>query len=156
MDREESELFFGALCWLTANLAMSLVKDGEGMSKLLRVVVNGAPGDVEAVEVARAISTSNLVKCAFYGGMPAWGRVAAAAGNAGVRLEPDKVDIYLGEHKVASGGAPAEYSASALEAYLTRDEIEITVDLGMGDGSAYFLTTDLTKEYVEFNSSEKS
>lgn len=156
MDREEAELYFGALCWLTANLAMSLVKDGEGTSRLLRVVVNGAPGDREAVEVARAIANSNLVKCAFYGGMPSWGRVAAAVGNAGVALDPGKVDIFLGDHQVASKGGPMEHNVKELEAYLTREEIEITVDLGAGDGSAYFLTTDMTKEYVEFNSSAKT
>lgn len=156
MEREESELYFGALCWLTANLAMSLVKDGEGMSRLLRVVVNGAPGDPEAVRVARAIGNSNLVKCAFYGGMPAWGRIAAAAGNAGVPLDQGKLDIYLGDYKVASNGGPAPHSSEELRHYLTRDEIEITVDLGMGDGSAYFLTTDMTAEYVEFNSSAKT
>jgi len=156
MSREESELFFGALCWLTANLAMALVKDGEGSSKLLRIVVNGARDDGEAVTIARSIANSNLVKCAFYGGMPAWGRVAAAAGNAGVDLDVGKVDILLGDLPVATCGEPCEYDVMEIESYLKREEVEITMNLGLGDGSAYFLTTDLTREYVELNSSSKT
>lgn len=67
LDSEERDLMFRALCWLTANLAMALVKDGEGATKFLRIVVNGARDDSEAVQVARSIANSNLVKCSFYG-----------------------------------------------------------------------------------------
>jgi len=156
MTQAQEDLFFRSLCWLTGNLAMSLVKDGEGSSKLLRIVVNGARDDIEATAVARAIGNSNLVKCAFYGSMPNWGRVAAAAGSAGVPLDPSKMDIFLGEHRVASLGQPSEYDSHALEMILKRDEVEITVELGIGKGSAYFLTSDLTTEYVEINAFEKS
>ena len=156
MTKEEEDLFFQALCWLTGNLAMSLIKDGEGASRLLRVVVNGARDETEAIAVARAIGNSNLVKCSFYGGMPNWGRVASAAGSAGVALEGGKMDIFLGEHKVASQGEPARYDAGALEMILKRDEVEITVELGLGEGSAYFLTSDLTTRYVEINAFEKT
>jgi glutamate N-acetyltransferase/amino-acid N-acetyltransferase len=156
LSREESGLFFSALCWLTANLAMALVKDGEGMSRLLRLVVNGAADDRSAVGIARAIANSNLVKCAFSGGMPAWGRVAAAAGSAGVPIDQEMVEIYFGDHLVASRGEPVEHDAAGVAEYLKRDEIEITLNLGMGDGSAYFLTTDLTGEYVELNASSKT
>ncbi len=156
MSREEAELFFNALCWLTANLAMSLVKDGEGVTKLLRVVVNGARDDAEAVTVARAVAVSNLVKCAFFGAQPNWGRIAAAVGSAGVGLQQDKLTIYLGDHMVAEGGEPVPFDEEELETILRRDEAEITVDLGLGKGSAYYLTCDLTTEYVEFNAGEKS
>lgn len=156
MTREEAELYFSALCWLTGHLAMALVKDGEGASKLLRVVVNGARDDADAVLVARAIANSNLVKCALFGAQPNWGRVAAAAGSAGVPLEQDKVTIFFGEHKVAAEGGPVPHDEVELETQLRRDEAEITVDLGLGEGSAYFLTCDLTPDYVEFNAGEKS
>jgi glutamate N-acetyltransferase / amino-acid N-acetyltransferase len=156
MSKTQEDLFFRSLCWLMGNLAMSLVKDGEGASKLLRIVVNGARDEIEATAVTRAIGNSNLVKCAFYGSMPNWGRVAAAAGSAGVPLDPAKMDIFLGEHKVASLGEPSEYDSHALEMILKRDEVEITVELGLGKGSAYFLTSDLTTEYVEINAFEKS
>ena len=156
MSKAQEDLFFRSLCWLTGNLAMSLVKDGEGASKLLRIVVNGARDDIEATAVARAIGNSNLVKCAFYGSMPNWGRIAAAAGSAGVKLDSAKMDIFLGEHKVAALGEPSEYDSHALEMILKRNEVEITVELGLGKGSAYFLTSDLTTEYVEINAFEKS
>lgn len=154
LDSEERDLMFRALCWLTANLAMALVKDGEGATKFLRIVVNGARDDSEAVQVARSIANSNLVKCSFYGGVPNWGRIASAAGSAGVALEPGKIDIFLGEKMVASGGEPAETDLKGLEKYLKRDEVEITLDLGLGSGSAYFLTTDLSTEYVKMNAGE--
>ena len=154
LDSEERDLMFRALCWLTANLAMALVKDGEGATKFLRIVVNGARDDSEAVQVARSIANSNLVKCSFYGGVLNWGRIASAAGSAGVALEPGKIDIFLGENMVASGGEPAETDSKGLEKYLKRDEVEITLDLGLGSGSAYFLTTDLSTEYVKINAGE--
>ncbi len=156
MSKEEEDIFFRALCWLTGNLAMSLVKDGEGATRLLRIVVNGAVDDVGAIAVAKAIANSNLVKCAFYGGMPNWGRVAAAAGSAGVPFDQNSLEIFLGEHKVASGGHPVEHDEGALEVILKRDEVEITVELGEGKGSGYYLTSDLTTEYVEINAFEKS
>lgn len=156
MEREEAELFFKALCWLTGHLAMALVKDGEGASRLLRVVVNGARDDAEAVAVANAIANSNLVKCSFYGSQANWGRIAAAAGSAGVPLEQDRLTILLGDHKVAENGVAVDYDGEELDTMLKRDEVEITVHIGLGEGSAYYLTCDLTPEYVEFNAGEKS
>lgn len=156
MTREEAELFFGAMCWLTGNLAMALVKDAEGASRLIRVVVNGARNDSEAVTVARAIACSNLVKCAFFGAQANWGRIAAAVGSAGVPLDSRKVTVYLGEHKVAECGGPVEFDEKEVESILNREEAEVTVHLGLGEGSAYYLTCDLTTDYVEFNSGEKS
>lgn len=156
LTRDEAELFFRALCWLTAHLAMSLVKDGEGASKLLRVVVNGASDDTAAVKVARAIANSNLVKCSFFGAQPNWGRIAAAIGSAGVPVDPGNVTIFLGEHKVASEGGPVPYDPVDLKKILEREEVEITVHLGQGEGSAYFLTCDLTTDYVRFNAGEIS
>ena len=156
MTREEALLFFQALCWLTAHLAMALVKDGEGATKLIRVVVNGARNDEEAVLVARAIANSNLVKCSFFGAKPDWGRIAAAIGSSGVSLEPGKIAIFLGEHKVVFKGEPVSYELVDLTRILDREEVEVTVDLGLSDGSAYFLTCDLTTEYVQFNAGENS
>jgi glutamate N-acetyltransferase/amino-acid N-acetyltransferase len=156
MTHEEALLFFQALCWLTAHLAMALVKDGEGATKLIRVVVNGARNDEEAVRVARAIANSNLVKCSVFGAKPDWGRVAAAIGSSQVPLEPQKISIHLGEHEVASGGVPVAYDPDDLARILERDEVEVTVDLGLADGSAYFLTCDMTVDYVAFNAGENS
>jgi len=156
LTREEADLFYRVLCWLTGNLAMSLVKDGEGANKLLRIVVNGARDDMEAVRVARAIANSNLVKCSFYGERLNVGRIAAAAGSAGVPLDQSKLSVFLGEHKVADGGMVLENDPEDVQRMMRRDEVELTVNLGLGNGSAYFLTCDLSTEYVEFNAREKS
>ncbi|MBU4489587.1 MAG: bifunctional glutamate N-acetyltransferase/amino-acid acetyltransferase ArgJ [Actinobacteria bacterium] len=156
MTEEEAGLFFKTLCWLTGNLAVALVKDGEGATKLLRVVVNGAGDDTEAVLVARAIGNSSLVKCAFHGGLPAWGRIAAAVGSAGVPVSAEKLSVAIGESEVFSGGEMVEFDPGELGLVVNRDEVEITVDLGQGSGSAYFMTCDLSPEYVEFNAGDKS
>ena len=156
LTRDEAEVFFRALCWLTANLAMSLVKDGEGSTKLLRIVVNGAVDDAGAVKVANAIANSNLVKCSFFGNSLNWGRIAAASGNAGVPLDPESFSIYLGEHLVVAGGVSTPVDGKDLKRLLERDEVEITVDLGQGEGSAYYLTCDLSTRYVEINAFDKS
>lgn len=156
LTKDEADLFYRALCWLTGNLAMALVKDGEGANKLLRIVVNGAVTDKDAVAVARAIANSNLVKCAFFGEHMNIGRVAAAAGSAGVRLDQSKLEIFVGEHKVAEAGESLAYDAVDLGRMLARDEVEVTVNLGLGAGSSYFLGCDLSTEYVRFNAEEKS
>lgn len=156
MSGEEADLFFETLCWLTGSLAVALVKDGEGATKLVRVVVNGALDDAEAVLVARAIGNSNLVKCAFHGGLPAWGRIAAAVGSSGVPVSTENFSVVIGEIEVFSHGVILEFDAAEVESAVNRDEVEITVDIGRGGGSAYFMTTDLSPEYVEFNAEDKS
>ncbi|HEY5494257.1 MAG TPA: bifunctional ornithine acetyltransferase/N-acetylglutamate synthase, partial [Candidatus Anoxymicrobiaceae bacterium] len=144
------------LCWLTGNLAMSLVKDGEGATKLIRIVVNGMVDDADAVRVARAIANSSLVKCSFNGEELNVGRIAAAAGSAGVELDPSRFTAFIGEHKVAEEGREVHYDPDDLARILKRDEVELTVNLGLGYGSAYFLTCDLSTAYVEFNAGERS
>jgi len=156
LSSQEADLFYRALCWLTGNLAMSLVKDGEGASKLIRIVVNGTVDDADAVRVGRAIANSNLVKCSFNGEQLNIGRVAAAAGSAGVALDPAKFTAFIGEHKVAEGGKAVDYDPADLARIMRRDEVELTVNLGLGSGSAYFLTCDLSTAYVEFNAGERS
>ncbi len=156
MANEEKELFFRALCWLCGNLAMAIVKDGEGSTKILRIVVNGTRSDGEAVSIARSIANSNLVKCAFHGGLPAWGRIAAAIGASGVDVKPEELDIYLGDQLVVKAGRPADLDMDELFTLLSRDEFEITANVGEGSGSAYFLSCDLSEDYVRFNSQQKS
>lgn len=156
LTAEEADLFYRALCWLTGNLAMSLVKDGEGATKLIRIVVNGMVDDADAVRVARAIANSSLVKCSFNGEELNVGRIAAAAGSAGVELDPSRFTAFVGEHKVAEEGREVHYDPDDLARILKRDEVELTVNLGLGYGSAYFLTCDLSTAYVEFNAGERS
>lgn len=156
MSMEEADLFFKTLCWLTGSMAVALVKDGEGMTRMVRIVVNGALDDSEAVLVARAIGNSNLLKCAFYGGLPAWGRIAAAVGSVGVPVSAENLSVAIGESEVFSHGEILMFDAGEVESAVNRDEVEITVDLGQGGGSSYFMTTDLSPEYIELNASDKS
>jgi len=156
MSVEEADLFFETLCWLTGSMAVALVKDGEGATRLVRIVVNGALEDAEAVRVARAIGNSSLVKCALHGGLPAWGRIAAAVGSSGVPVSAENFSVVIGESEVFSHGEILAFDAAEVERAANRDEVEITVDIGRGGGSAYFVTTDLSPEYVEFNSQDKS
>jgi len=156
LTAEEADLFYRELCWLTGNLAMSLVKDGEGATKLIRIVVNGMVDDADAVRVARAIANSSLVKCSFNGEELNVGRIAAAAGSAGVELDPSRFTAFIGEHKVAEEGREVHYDPDDLARILKRDEVELTVNLGLGYGSAYFLACDLSTAYVEFNAGERS
>lgn len=156
MTGEEEEIFFRALCWLCGNLAMAIVKDGEGTTKILRIVVNGTQTDREAVMIARSIANSNLVKCAFHGGLPGWGRVAAAIGSSGVDIKPEELDILIGDQPVIKAGGPADPDLEEVSVLLARDEFEITANVGDGKGSAYFITCDLSEDYVRFNSRQKS
>ncbi len=156
MTDDEKELFFRALCWLCGNLAIAIVKDGEGATKILRIVVNGTRTDREAVAIARSIANSNLVKCAFHGGLPGWGRVAAAIGSSGVDLRPEELEILIGDQRVIEAGRPSNPDLEEVSVLLARDEFEITANVGNGKGSAYFITCDLSEDYVRLNSEHKS
>ncbi|MDD5748449.1 MAG: bifunctional glutamate N-acetyltransferase/amino-acid acetyltransferase ArgJ [Actinomycetota bacterium] len=153
-SKEEYEIFFRALCWLTGTVASYIVKDGEGATKLIRIVVNGASTDEGALKVARAVANSNLVKCALNGVTPNWGRIAAAAGSAGVGIDPEGLEIFIGETKVSSGGCATEFNIDEIKKILSQSEVEITLNLGLGKSSSSFLTCDLSTNYVELNARE--
>jgi glutamate N-acetyltransferase/amino-acid N-acetyltransferase len=135
-------------------LAIQIAMDGEGATKLLEVTVSGAPSEEEAASVARTIVASPLVKTALYGEDPNWGRVIAAAGRAGVRFDPDAVDLMISDgsisHSLVSEGKIVVDLAAAKQA-MHGKKVIFLLDLHAGPGSATAWGCDLTEKYVEIN-----
>jgi len=146
-----------ALSQVMDNLARQIVCDGEGARKLITIDVSGASGDDAAERIARSIGNSLLVKTAIAGSDPNWGRILSAAGNAGVQLDPSKVDIDLQAVAVCRGGLAADFSEADLKKKLDAPECLIRVVIeGRGKGSARFWTCDLTEKYIEINASYRT
>ncbi|GIU83579.1 MAG: arginine biosynthesis bifunctional protein ArgJ [Acidimicrobiales bacterium] len=140
-----------ALCSVCSDLAEQMVRDAEGATKFVTVAVHGAASDAEALTAARRIAESLLVKCSLYGEDPYWGRVASEVGAAGVAMNPDTLRISYGGTVVADGGISVPHDAEAVARHMAGREVELVVDLGLGDGSATVLTSDLTHGYVDEN-----
>ena len=146
------EEFEAALTQVATSLARQIVADGEGVGHVVELRVNGAASDAEAVRVAKTIAHSPLVKTAWAGCDPNWGRLMAAIGNSGAEVDPAKIDIWFGELRICrDGGRAVEMDVAAAHAYLSQPEFSITIELNQGEGSCVFWTTDLTAEYVRIN-----
>jgi glutamate N-acetyltransferase / amino-acid N-acetyltransferase len=137
-------------------LAKEIARDGEGATKLIEVVVEGAKDEASAAALAKAVVGSSLVKTAAYGEDANWGRVLAAMGYAGVPFDPEGLEIYFGPVKVFEKGEPVAHDAVEANATLAGDEVVVTTRLGEGEGSASAWGCDLTHEYVEINGSYRS
>src|SRR3990170_4869040 len=137
-------------------LAKEIARDGEGATKLIEVVVEGAKDEASAAALAKAVVGSSLVKTAAYGEDANWGRVLAAMGYAGVQFDPEGVEIRFGPVKVFEKGEPVAHDAAEANATLAGDEVVITARLGEGKSSASAWGCDLTHEYVEINGSYRS
>ena len=137
-----------------ADLADQLQADAEGVTKRVKITVEGTTDDVQALNAARTLGRDNLFKCAMFGSDPNWGRVLAAVGMADADMDPDNISVYFNNHAVckATTGTPA-----AREVDLSGADIDVRVDLGTGGpGSAFVRTTDLSHDYVEINSAYSS
>ena len=145
------DVFVGALTDVCADLATQLVDDAEGATKRLTVTVTGAASEADAVDAARAVARSALLKCAVHGEDPNWGRVLAALGTSAAAFDPDAVGVAINGVEVCRAGAAYGDLAEARTAMKTR-EVEIVVTLAAGDASASVHTTDLTAAYVHENS----
>jgi glutamate N-acetyltransferase/amino-acid N-acetyltransferase len=144
--------FQAALNQVATSLARQIVADGEGVQHVVELRINGAASEAEAVVIAKAIAHSPLVKTAWAGSDPNWGRLMAAIGNSGAQIDPARIDIWFGELRICrNGGRAAEMDVAAAHDYLCRQEFSITVDVHQGEGSCVFWTTDLTAEYVRIN-----
>ncbi|MDD5272491.1 MAG: bifunctional glutamate N-acetyltransferase/amino-acid acetyltransferase ArgJ [Methylovulum sp.] len=152
-DSGHYRVFAEAVLDVAKQLAELIVRDGEGATKLMRIVVAEAATVDEAVQVAKTIAHSPLVKTAFFASDPNWGRILAAVGRAGVdRLVLEAVQIYLNEVCIVSGGGCApDYTEEAGQAVMDQDEITITVKLGRGLVSQEVLTCDFSYDYVKIN-----
>ncbi|WP_127144122.1 bifunctional glutamate N-acetyltransferase/amino-acid acetyltransferase ArgJ [Pelagibacterium montanilacus] len=139
------------------DLAMQVVRDGEGATKFVTVRVRGASTEASAGRIARAIADSPLVKTAVAGEDANWGRVVMAVGKAGEPADRDRLEIAFGDIVVARAGMRvADYSEEATSAYMKGQDLEIAVDIGLGDGAAVVYTCDLTHGYIDINGSYRS
>ena len=143
--------FSEALEAVLMKLAEMLVLDGEGATKSVKIHVINAATDDDALLISRAVGQSLLVKTAFFGNDPNWGRIACAAGYSGAALEEEKLSILIDNIPLLVNGVPADTDYSNLEQILKNRNYTVTVDMGLGDGDAIMLTTDISYDYVKIN-----
>jgi glutamate N-acetyltransferase/amino-acid N-acetyltransferase len=144
--------FSAALTKVCTSLAKQIVADGEGVGHIVELQIEGAPSDADALTVAKSIAHSMLVKTAWAGSDPNWGRLMAAVGYSGVAVDPEKIAIWFGDLPICiNGGRAPEYDERAAHAYLEQREYSIRIALGIGVGRCRFWTSDLTAEYVRIN-----
>jgi glutamate N-acetyltransferase/amino-acid N-acetyltransferase len=142
---------------LLLDLALQLVRDGEGASKFVKITVTGAKSDASARKIARTIAESPLVKTAFAGEDANWGRIAMAVGRADEPVNRERLSVRFGHLFAARRGAVAsDYSEAAMSAYMKNKELEVAVDVGEDLGAAVMWTCDLTKQYVAINGDYRS
>ena len=147
-----NQAFQAALTQVCTSLARQVVADGEGLSHVVELRIAGAASDADALRVAKAIAHSPLVKTAWAGCDPNWGRLAAAIGYSGAQIDPDRIDITFGSLPICrDGGRAPSYDEAAAHAYISDEEFSISIDLHQGSGSCTFWTTDLTHEYIHIN-----
>lgn len=137
-------------------LALMMVRDGEGATKLVKIEVKGALSDEEAQKTARKVANSLLVKTALYGEDPNWGRMMAAAGSAGSCMEPSRMNIWIGDVQVVQGGVGVEGAEKKAHGVMRQREYTITLDLGLGSGTNWIWTCDLTYDYIRINAEYKT
>ena len=132
-------------------LAKMIVRDGEGATKLIEIVVEGARSAADARTVAYQIARSNLVKTAFYGGDPNWGRIISAAGAAGVALDPNAVELTFDGLPLFLQGQGIASHLQELAEVMKKDHIRVVVKLGQGAKGFRVFSSDLTLDYVKIN-----
>lgn len=143
--------FAAALKDVCYSLGEQVVRDGEGATKLVRVIITGAATEADARKAARAIAESPLAKCALHGGDPNWGRFTSAAGYSGARCNFAKMTCSVGRTVIFRNGQPTSADVAQVAKLMKADAVDVTVGLGAGKASATMLTCDLSKEYVSIN-----
>ena len=157
LDDPRAEIFGEALRDVLFDLAIQVVRDGEGATKQVSIHVEGATSDASAFRIAKAIADSPLVKTAIAGEDANWGRVVMAVGKAGEPADRDKLSIRFGDLLVAKDGERATgYDEAATSAYMKGEDLELTVGLGLGEGRATVYTCDLTHGYITINGDYRS
>ncbi len=138
------------------SLALQIVADGEGAQRVIEIEVRGAKTEPAARQIAQTIATSPLVKTAFAGGDPNWGRIFAAAGRSGVKFDPNRVDIQMAGFPVLRRGQPLEFNERAASNRLLEPHVHVRLNLHAGRASARYWTCDFTAEYVRINASYRT
>ena len=144
--------FLEALTEVCKNLAIKIVKDGEGATKLITVRVQEARSSRDAKKVATSVAKSSLVKTACFGEDPNWGRIMVALGKSGVGFEESKVDLYINDIHIVHNGTSFPYLKDAVISAMNVPEIRFRIDLNCGDSSGTAWGCDLTEDYVTLNS----
>ncbi|HEY1159051.1 MAG TPA: bifunctional glutamate N-acetyltransferase/amino-acid acetyltransferase ArgJ [Terracidiphilus sp.] len=149
--------FAAALSHVCTSLARQIVADGEGVTHVVELRIEGAANDADALRIAKAIAHSPLVKTAWAGADPNWGRLIAAIGYSGAQIDPGRIDIRFGDLPICSnGGRAPNFDESAAHAYIAQPQFSITIQLHQGSASCIFWTTDLTIEYIHINADYSS
>ena len=149
---EDGEKFVASLSYVCGEMAKAVVSDGEGATHLIRVDVRGAASDEDARAAARSVVRSPLVKAAVYGNDPNWGRVLCAVGYSGAQVDPNKVDLFVGDVQLVKDGSPVAGSRDAAGDVMRQDEVVFVADLHVGAAAATAWGCDLTEAYVVENS----
>ncbi|MGD0211941.1 MAG: bifunctional glutamate N-acetyltransferase/amino-acid acetyltransferase ArgJ [Terriglobales bacterium] len=150
-DVRTRKKFFAALTTVCQSLAEQIISDGEGVQHVIRLFVEQARSREEALLVARTIAHSLLVKTAWAGADPNWGRILAAVGRCGAPIDPLRVQIFIGSQKVCRNGVACAFNEQQAHRNLAQPVCDVRVQLGRGENAVRFLTTDLTAEYVRIN-----
>ncbi len=151
IDEVSYATFAAGLTAVCRELALGIVRGGEGATKLVTVMVKGAASSDEARKAAKAIANSLLVKTAIHGGDPNWGRLIAVAGRAGVAFELSRAAVMIGSTVLFENGRPHDEASPEAAEYLTGKDLTVSVDLGAGGASSTVWTCDLSAEYVRIN-----
>ena len=149
--RSGQPLETSALTEACTELAEQMAADAEGATKLARIRVHGAASDDDARRAARKVAESQLVQCSLFGEDPYWGRIVSELGSSGAAFDAGLVSISYGEVEVCREGIAADHDAAAVAAHMAGRHVEITADLGLGEGRAAMLFTDLTPAYIDEN-----
>jgi glutamate N-acetyltransferase/amino-acid N-acetyltransferase len=151
VDESTYGAFVAGLTAVCRELALAIVRGGEGATKLITITVTGAATSDEARRAAKAIANSLLVKTAIHGGDPNWGRLVAVAGRAGVAFDLSKAAVMIGRTVLFKDGRPYDEAAPEAAAYLKGTDLSVTVDVGSGSATSTVWTCDLSAEYVRIN-----
>ena len=149
--KQARKVFSEALLKVCQSLAEQIVFDGEGVKHVIHLSVEQARNRQEARQVAQTVAHSLLVKTAWAGADPNWGRILAAVGRSGIAVDPARVSIQIGEQMVCRNGMGCAFDQKRAHKALSQPHSQVRILLGRGNGSIQFLTTDLTAEYVRIN-----
>ena len=147
----EYRKFEKAVLEVATEVAEMIVQDGEGATKVAKIIVKGARTEKDADKIARTLGTSLLVKTAFFGEDPNWGRIVAAAGRAGVNFDPNKIDLFFDDQKILSNSKKVMDEKKA-QSVLKKPKFEVTLNIKSGKASSFVIASDITFEYVKINS----
>ncbi len=142
--------FEGAVTELATEVAEMIVQDGEGATKVVKIIVKGARTEKDAQKIARTLGTSLLVKTAFFGEDPNWGRIIAAAGHAGVNFNPDKIDLFFGDHEALRDSKNVMNEEKAKD-ILKSPKFDVTLNVKSGKASSFVIASDVTFDYIKIN-----